>query len=423
MIQTIHPLNGTVVFIDWGLNKDFDNSSFTTLTEPMQSDAWIRIYNASYFKTVNMYAQTIHHLSNQLNQYSEMFKNTTTLKNLSANLNFNPVDSYSETFRSCSNLLNIPEGLVFKVKYDIPAIDLNYMFSDCSNLTTMPDNLFAYISGTDIHIFDTLPSSEYITSLNAQYMFNNCSQLIKIPSSILLTENTKNIFGMFQQCKTITAMPENFNITESVTRYSFLFNNCSSLTGTTPEFQFNSTATSIERVFGGCKKLTYINPDIYLPENVTNARYTFYNCSSLTGMPVNFKFDYVLNVDHMFADCSNLVTLPEEFRMPKIATNINSMFENCINLTHDITNAWDNSKPHLNQNEDLVFFPQNGDISANSVFSKCSKLYGTAPAYSLWYHQFVNYSTHTDYFKECININNYNYIPEEWGGPSEFNED
>ena len=124
---------------------------------------------------------------------------------------------------------------------------------------------------------------------------------------------------------------------------------------------------------------------ILIPETVTN----FYNTS------------------YMFYNCENIKYIPKYFILSPYLINTSYMFYNCFSSTIYTDN--------FNENLFKTKFI-NGVIPINvqSMFENCSGLNGYVFSKNLWYSN-TNHWTSIDCFKNCINIENYRFIPEEWG--------
>ena len=108
-----------------------------------------------------------------------------------------------------------------------------YMFSDCINLTTIPQ-------------LDTSRVN------NMSQMFNGCKKLQSIP--LLNTSNVNNMIGMFDGCESLTTIPQ--MDTSNVTNMCSMFYSCKSLT-TIPQLD-TSKVSSMLSMFRECDALESI---------------------------------------------------------------------------------------------------------------------------------------------------------------------
>ena len=134
-------------------------------------------------------------------------------------------------FNGCKYLVKVPE---------LPATTLadycyQYMFRDCTGLTTIPSNLLpattlatscynSMFSGcTGLTTIPNLPATT-LASYCYQYMFSNCSSLVETPERWYLPAQTTNNYScnyMFYYCSKLQKMAVSYSgtITESHWRY------------------------------------------------------------------------------------------------------------------------------------------------------------------------------------------------------------
>ena len=108
-----------------------------------------------------------------------------------------------------------------------------YMFSYCTNLTTIPQLNTSRVS-------------------NMEQMFNGCKKLQSIP--LLNTSNVTSILGMFDGCESLTTIPQ--LDTSRVTNMSMTFRGCKSLT-TIPQLD-TSKVSNMMSIFKECDALESI---------------------------------------------------------------------------------------------------------------------------------------------------------------------
>ena len=191
-------------------------------------------------------------------------------------------------------------------------------FSNCRNLTSLPDPFYDTSNAT-----------------NMSWMFYHCRNLTTIPN--FNTSNATSMDSMFDSCFNITTVP-NFN-TSKVTRMNSVFYYCFNLT-TVPNFD-TSNVTDMFYMFISCSNLTTV-PN-FDTSNVTDMYGMFSGCSNFTTIP-NFDTSKVTDMGDMFAYCRNLTSVPN-FNTSKV-TNMSYMFDNCINIkgnlyieSNNVTNA------------------------------------------------------------------------------------
>ena len=183
---------------------------------------------------------------------------------------------------------------------------MNYMFYNCSNLTTIPQ----------------LDTSK-VTRMD--YMFRDCSNLTTIPQ--LNTSKVTNMTGMFQNCSNLTTIPQ-LN-TSKVTTMNYMFSSCSKLT--TISQLDTSSVIDVSRMFKNCSNLTTI-PQLDTSK-VTNMTSIFDDCSKLTTIDItNMKITNTSNSNRFAYGCYSLTKLIIR-NMTTIPALSSSAFTNCYHFT------------------------------------------------------------------------------------------
>jgi hypothetical protein len=120
--------------------------------------------------------------------------------------------------------------------------DAQYMFSNCSSLTSL-----------------TLPEGFGASITNALYMFSSCSSLTSLTLPEGFGASITNAQSMFYNCSSLTSLtlPEGFGASITIARC--MFYNCSSLTSLTLPEGFGASIVSALSMFGGCTRLATIN--------------------------------------------------------------------------------------------------------------------------------------------------------------------
>ena len=155
---------------------------------------------------------------------------TTTSANQSVQLTFNKrcfvhietedgVEDLSEEGILNHTFVNPGEHKV-KVSFNSRFIDFSFCFNGCTELTSIPSNLFA----------------NHTKAIDFSGCFNGCTGLTSIPEG-LFANNTEvtDFSSCFNGCTGLTSIPEGLfaNNTE-VTDFSSCFNGCTGLTSSTP---------------------------------------------------------------------------------------------------------------------------------------------------------------------------------------------
>ena len=131
-------------------------------------------------------------------------------------------------------------------------------------------------------------------------MFSDCYNLTTIPqidtSSVTIMQN------MFSDCYNLTTISQ--IDTSSVTIMESMFTNCFQLT-TIPQID-TSSVTDMSYMFFSCSKLTTI--PLIDTSSVTDMSYMFYSCSKLTTIPL-IDTSSVTDMTNIFRSCSSLADL------------------------------------------------------------------------------------------------------------------
>ena len=207
-----------------------------------------------------------------------------------------------------------------ELKFKDDATTLASGFSGCSQLTSIPDNLFNNNTAVS----------------NFSYTFYNCSGLTSIPENLFKYNTAVTSFSnTFQNCSGLTSIPANlFSNNTKVTYFSYTFSNCSQLTGSIPEnlFSNNTAVTNFTNTFYNCKRLTNIPEKLFSNNTkVTSFFGTFKSCSGLTGnTPVDSDGTPIYNRSGEGKDGYAVVT------------NYVNCFGNCTGLTDysSIPSGW-----------------------------------------------------------------------------------
>lgn len=247
----------------------------------------------------------------QISNASELFSKTKNITELYVHGDFNPTNM-SKMFEGCATL----ERISFDNLNSINTTDMSFLFSTCSNLTSVP-------------------SLDTTNCVDMQYMFASCSHIVDW--SFVSEWNTSkviNMSNMFRSCFGLTSMPI-LNMS-SVTDASEMFENCANMTNIAPNVIGNKVQNA-EGMFQLCQSLDLKNIGDYTTifghnNNLTNVSYLFDECSALTKVGVHDVFtldesgDFPVQVidetkinNQLFTYCPNI-------------TNMSHIFDGCHNL-------------------------------------------------------------------------------------------
>ena len=275
-------------------------------------------------------------------------------------------------------LLNIGSGITYVAS----------MFQNCHGLDTIADEL-------------RFPHADY------DYVFSNCTSLTSYPDGLFQIDDgngncVSSCKGAFEYCSSLTDIGD-------------ILDGCG----------FNET-TDFSYLFYGCTNLTYSRRDAraFPPR----AGYIFYGCASLTESPlgksgvimdIQYAFAYSgiqsahfnqsltyyfpVNMSNAFEGCTDLYDVRFSFNEMNIQIMQNA-FKDCTSLS-------------------TVNFPSGISISGNgndfcdSAFSGCTNLssFQSSGGYS-YINTFVSlgWDSYAQCFHDCTSLPEYNDLPDDW---------
>lgn len=256
---------------------------------------------------------------------------------------FHKVTEFRYTFDACSELTSIPENL-FANCPNVTRFDGT--FSDCQGLTSIPPRLFSNV----------LNVTEF------EHTFYYCHGITSVPSELFSKNTNVTMFDtVFESCTGLTSIPEDlFANNIKATDLAATFSECTGLTSI-PEnlFANNVNVTDFRSIFSDCKGLVNIPPKLFSnnPE-VLYFSSTFRGCIGITAIPSGL-FDNnpnVLTFSALFSGCSNLTgAIPDGlFKNNTKVTNFSSAFKHCYGLTYVPFDLFDNC-PNVSYFYDTFF--------------------------------------------------------------------
>lgn len=232
-----------------------------------------------------------------------------------------------------------PDGVGYSpVSVSVPQTAESGTVKNLLDATKSTYHLFYQYSGTSVDGLISYNDTSNVTKMSS--MFSECSNLTTIP--LFDTSSCSTMFGMFNKCSNITTIPQ-FN-TSNVTNMSEMFMGCSKLT-TIPQLN-TSNVTNISHMFNSCKELTTI-PQLDT-RKVTNMTTMFIGCSKLTTIP-QFNTINVTEMSYMFKYCSKLTTIDLTHMKLDSTSKTDNFAYNCYSLTKLIIRNMD-TIPALNSN-------------------------------------------------------------------------
>ena len=224
-------------------------------------------------------------------------------------------------FYGCTNLTTIPTDLF---RYCPNIVSCRDIFYDCKLITTIPSDLFKYNTG--------------VTSF--QSAFSGCLLLTAIPIDLFRYNTNVTTFGAtFNNCSTIITIPiDLFRYNINVIYFNSTFVNCTSLiTIPTDLFRYNINVTNFNGIFANCTSLITIPTDIFIYNtNVVGMDQAFQGCIAITTIPIDlFRYNTGVTSFYLtFKDCVSLTTIPTDiFRYNVFVELFASTFDSCISIT------------------------------------------------------------------------------------------
>ena len=253
--------------VDWGDNS---SSVIPQGTETTSNDAFNHTYSqaGAYTITITSGKATTKQQILPMNFFSNRTGNNNAKKLVSMDTPLLNMDTrkLSDLFRNCSNLATIPDELFDK---NTTATDFEFCFQRCSTLKAIPDGLFN--NNTNVTSFASC--------------FQYCSSLAAIPDGLFDNNtNVTSFAGCFKACSSLAAIPDRlFDNNTNVTSFNDCFYDCNTLAAIPKGlFDKNLAATDFGYCFGRCNTLAAI-PEGLFDKNLaaTNFSNCFYNCTKV----------------------------------------------------------------------------------------------------------------------------------------------
>ncbi len=244
-------------------------------------------------------------------------------------INLNYIDKLSFDFKATSDFNNTGKLIGDKIQVWRKGNELSLVHSG----TIKVENCVGLFKDSNLQeiVFNNFDTSN-VTDMNS--MFFDCSELTTLDLSGLNTSNVSDMHSMFTGCSKLKNLNlSNFD-TSNVMNMSYMFHGCLELTSLNLLNFDTSNVSNMQTMFLDCSKLKELNLSNFDTSNVTNMSGMFNGCSSLSGFFNIRSFDTsnVTNMSAMFKNCSSLVYLDlTSFDTSKV-DNMSSMFQHCRNL-------------------------------------------------------------------------------------------
>ncbi|MBP8289058.1 MAG: hypothetical protein KAX51_04505, partial [Chromatiaceae bacterium] len=160
------------------------------------------------------------------------------------------LSNFYHTFAECTNLSTLPVDL-FRYNTAVSTSGFRSTFSNCTSLATLPVDLFRYNTAVSTSGFystffgctnlTTLPVGlfRYNTAVSTsgfRYTFSNCTNLATLPVDLFrynTAVSTSGFYGTFAECPNLTTLPVDlfrYNTAVSTSGFYSTFSECPSLT-------------------------------------------------------------------------------------------------------------------------------------------------------------------------------------------------
>ncbi len=270
--------------------------------------------------------------------------------------------------------------------------DASYMFSQCTNLTSI--DLSGFDTGTvtnmwamfsNCHSLKNLDVSGFHTEnvTNMCAMFGSCRSLENLDVSGFDTKNVQNMSNMFSGLELKSLDLSKFD-TSKVTRMDSMFSDSGNITELDLSSFDTGKVTDMSSMFGHCESLSKLDITSFNSGNVTKMSDMFNGCSNLTNLDLShFNTAKVQLMDNMFARCSNLVNLNVRNFDTAQVINMRRMFSGCGLSSLDLS-GFDTSRVTAIEymfsdcdnltSLDISNFDFSNALDLQSMFSQCRKL-------------------------------------------------
>ena len=213
---------------------------------------------------------------------SYLFSNASNLETI-PNIDISKATDTSYMFYECPKLSNVPEINTSNV------VNMKYMFAGSYNYSNSSLKNIPFLNTTNCSNFDgfvqycknlqSFPKIDTSNGISMNYMFSNCESLIEIPE--LDTRNVMNASQMFYYCKKLEHIPElDFS---NIISFNNMFGNCETIKNI--KLNNSNKTKTLRAVFSECHNLEKVNINYY--------PYVQYNS----------------DIDYLFSDCYSLKTI------------------------------------------------------------------------------------------------------------------
>lgn len=252
--------------------------------------------------------------------------------------------------------------------YTAKAIDMSYLFSGCSSLTTLnisnldtsnvTDMCYMFSGCTNLKSIDL---SNFNTSnvVDMSYMFSFCEKLSSLDLSSFNTSKVTDMKEMFQKCKSLTSVNLTSFDTSNVTNMSYMFCGCNMIDQLNITNFNTSKVTDMCYMFWCCYKLSHLDLSSFDTSNVKYMDSMFTSCESLEVITLGkMDFSSIKNDSYIsFSDCENIKTIyaSSDFTIPESVLNL-KIFYSCSNLVGGAGTNWAEQKTNDPENYNTAVY-------------------------------------------------------------------
>ncbi|MCQ2522840.1 MAG: BspA family leucine-rich repeat surface protein [Lachnospiraceae bacterium] len=221
----------------------------------------------------------------------------------------------------CTSDKSRVKEIIFGDNFDSSKVtDINYLFGDCSSLTSLDlrklnssnvtrmDSMFHKCENLKSIVLGGKFNTSKATVMES--MFYGCSSLTSLDLSKLDTSNVTNMCAMFSGCSSLTSLDLSKLDTSNVTDMCAMFGSCSSLTSLDLSKLNTSKVADMSSMFYGCKNLTELNLSNIDTSSVIDMTQMFMYCTSLESLDLSrLNVTNVKKMDRLFLEDTCLKTL------------------------------------------------------------------------------------------------------------------
>lgn len=312
--------------------------------------------------------------------------------------------------------------------------NVSYAFQRCTNLRTLPDNLFGLTSHITSY-WNTFQMCRALEVLGAnlintdapavdlQSMFVDCSGLVGLPAGLVNAPGVTTVAGMFQRCTSLASVPANLITSPAAVSASAMFDGCTSLTTFEgPIFSGPTALTNISNIFRNCP-ISGTIPGYLLGTASKIASYAslFENNIRITsvGGPIICSSAAAVSAASMFRGCTQLsniangivqgtpglTTASRMFQQSAVVDIPALLFDGCTALT-DISYLFHTTGQFVNSIAGPLISGNSAITTITSMFYPYSVNASTLPSVVV---------TIPDYFfGETSKITSFSYLFSRW---------